>query len=47
VTAATQYVGAILISFGGAQGLEQSCQRMAAFLQQYAGGTDSKISLVS
>ncbi|MGB7462462.1 MAG: phenylalanine--tRNA ligase beta subunit-related protein, partial [Candidatus Acidiferrum sp.] len=47
VTAATQYVGAILISFGGAQGLEQSCQRMATFLQQYAGSTDSKISLVS
>jgi DNA/RNA-binding domain of Phe-tRNA-synthetase-like protein len=47
VTAATQYVGAILISFGGAQGLEQSCQRMATFLQQYAGSTHSKISLVS
>ena len=47
VTAATQSVGAILISFGGAEGLEQSCQRMAALLQQYAGSTDIKISLVS
>jgi DNA/RNA-binding domain of Phe-tRNA-synthetase-like protein len=47
VTAATQHVGAILISFGGAEGLEQSCQRMAALLQQYAGSTDIKISLVS
>jgi DNA/RNA-binding domain of Phe-tRNA-synthetase-like protein len=47
VTVATQYVGAILISFGGPEGLEQSCQRMAAALQQYADSTDIKISLVS
>ncbi len=47
VTAATQHVGAILISFGGAEGLEQSCQRMADLLQQHAGGTDIKISIVS
>jgi hypothetical protein len=43
----TQHVGAILISFGGSEGLENSCQRMSALLQQYAGGTDIKISLVS
>lgn len=47
VTAATQQVGVILISFGGAEGLQQSCERMAALLQQYAGGTDIEISLVS
>jgi len=47
VTAATQHVGAIFISFGGAEGLEQSCQRMATLLQQYAGGSDIQISLVS
>jgi DNA/RNA-binding domain of Phe-tRNA-synthetase-like protein len=47
VTAATQQVGAILISFGGAEGLESSCQRMSALFQQYAGGTDMEISLVS
>src|SRR5208283_294765 len=46
VTAATQHVGAIFISFGGAEGLEQSCQRMATLLQQYAGGSDIQISLV-
>jgi DNA/RNA-binding domain of Phe-tRNA-synthetase-like protein len=47
VTPVTQHVGAILISFGGPEGLENSCQRMSALLQQYAGGTDLKISLVS
>ena len=38
VTAGTTRVAAILISFGGAEGLEASCQRMAALLQKYAGG---------
>lgn len=47
VTAATQHVAAILISFGGAEGLEPSCQRLAALLRQYAGGSDLNISLVS
>jgi len=47
VTAATQHVGAILISFGGAEGLEQSCQRMSVLLEQYAGGSDLNISVVS
>lgn len=47
VTAATQHVGAILISFGGAEGLELSCQRLSALLQQYVGGTDITTSLVS
>jgi DNA/RNA-binding domain of Phe-tRNA-synthetase-like protein len=47
VTPATRHIGAILISFGGSEGLEHSCQRLSALLEQYAGGTDLKISLVS
>jgi DNA/RNA-binding domain of Phe-tRNA-synthetase-like protein len=47
VTPATQHIGAILISFGGAEGLENSCQRMSALLERYAGATDLKISIVS
>jgi DNA/RNA-binding domain of Phe-tRNA-synthetase-like protein len=38
VTSATQSIAAILISFGGAEGLQSSCQRMADLLQKYAGG---------
>jgi len=46
VTAATRQVAAILISFGGAEGLELSCQRMAGLLHEYAGGADINISVV-
>jgi DNA/RNA-binding domain of Phe-tRNA-synthetase-like protein len=45
VTNATQQVGAIVISFGGAEGLEASCQRMAALLQKHAAGHDSHIEI--
>jgi DNA/RNA-binding domain of Phe-tRNA-synthetase-like protein len=38
VTAATQSIAAILISFGGAEGLQSSCQRMADLLQKHASG---------
>jgi DNA/RNA-binding domain of Phe-tRNA-synthetase-like protein len=38
VTAATQRIAAILISFGGAEGLQSSCQRMGDLLQKHAGG---------
>ena len=47
VTAATERIGAILISFGGAEGLEQYCQRMSTLLRQHAGARDVTISLVS
>ena len=47
VTPATQHVGVILISFGGREGLQQSCQRLAALLRQYARGSDLNSSLVS
>jgi DNA/RNA-binding domain of Phe-tRNA-synthetase-like protein len=40
VTPATRNVAAILISFGGAEGLESSGQRMNSLLQKYAGGSE-------
>jgi DNA/RNA-binding domain of Phe-tRNA-synthetase-like protein len=40
VTSATTNIAAILISFGGAEGLESTCQRMAGLLQKYAEGQD-------
>jgi DNA/RNA-binding domain of Phe-tRNA-synthetase-like protein len=38
VTLETRAIAAILISFGGAEGLQSSCQRIAALLQKYAEG---------
>jgi DNA/RNA-binding domain of Phe-tRNA-synthetase-like protein len=40
VTPATRNIAAILVSFGGAEGLESSCQRMTALLQKYAEGQE-------
>ena len=40
VTAATTQVLAIIVSFGGPEGLERWTQRLGALLQQYAAGTD-------
>ena len=40
VTATTKNVAAILISFGGAEGLESSGQRMTSLLQKYAQGRE-------
>src|SRR6201997_5316229 len=45
VTNSTQQVAAIVISFGGAEGLESTCQRMATLLQKYATGHDSHIEI--
>lgn len=45
VTPATTRVAAILISFGGAEGLEASCQRMAALLQKHADGHDIRFGI--
>ncbi len=47
VTPATTRVAAILVSFGGPEGLEASCQRMSALLQQYAAGSQIEIAVVS
>ncbi len=46
VTPATQRISAILISFGGGDGLEATCQRMAELLQRYAGGGAFEIAVV-
>jgi len=40
VTPATRNIAAILVSFGGAEGLESSGQRMSVLLQKYADGKD-------
>jgi DNA/RNA-binding domain of Phe-tRNA-synthetase-like protein len=45
VTAATREAAAILVSFGGAEGLESSCQRMSALLERYADGQDIQFQI--
>jgi DNA/RNA-binding domain of Phe-tRNA-synthetase-like protein len=45
VTAATKQVLAIIISFGGAEGLERWAQRMAALLTEYAAGKDVEFQI--
>jgi len=46
VTPATTRIAAIFVSFGGDEGLESSCQRMADLLERYANGTVIQSSLV-
>jgi DNA/RNA-binding domain of Phe-tRNA-synthetase-like protein len=46
VTLATINVAAILISFGGEDGLESSCQRMSGLFTQYAQGREIDIEIV-
>ena len=46
VTLATTHVAAILISFGGAEGLQAPCQRMVALFAKCAGSHDSQIEIV-
>ncbi len=45
VTSATQNVAAIFVSFGGAEGLESSCQRMTSLFQKYAQGEDVQFQI--
>jgi hypothetical protein len=47
VGSATDRVLAIIVSFGGAEGLEVICQRLSALLQQYAEGKEIVSSVVS
>lgn len=47
VTQATERVAAIVVSFGGTDGLEPACQRMAVLLQQYAEGQEIHVEIVS
>jgi len=46
VTLATKNVAAILISFGGEEGLQSACERTASLFSQYAGGTNTSIEIV-
>src|SRR6202521_1229780 len=42
----TKHVLAIIISFGGTEGLERWAQRMSALLTQHAAGQDLKIQII-
>jgi DNA/RNA-binding domain of Phe-tRNA-synthetase-like protein len=46
VTAATKQVLAIIISFGGAEGLDRWAQRMSALLTQHTAGHDLEIQII-
>lgn len=46
ITPATTRIAAILVSFGGREGLESSCQRMVELLERFATGTAIQSSLV-
>jgi len=47
VTPATKRIAAILVGFGGSEGLERWCQRMTTLLQQYAQGHAIETKVVS
>ena len=47
VTPATKSIAAILVGFGGSEGLDRWCQRMATLLQQYAQGHAIETKVVS
>ena len=46
VTLATTRVAAIIISFGGSDGLQESCDRLAALLAAYAAGAGVHVEIV-
>ena len=46
VTAATNQVLAVIISFGGAEGLDRWAQRMSALLTEHAAGQDVKVRVI-
>lgn len=46
VTSATQRVAAILISFGGSEGLEAACQRLVALMETHAAASGAESLLV-
>ncbi len=46
VTAATKNVLGIIVSFGGAEGLERWAQRMSALLRQHAAAQDVEIQII-
>jgi DNA/RNA-binding domain of Phe-tRNA-synthetase-like protein len=47
VTAATNEVLAVIVSFGGAENLDRWTQRLGALLQQHASGTEIVTNIVS
>ena len=47
VTLATTQIAAILISFGGPESLDASCERMSALLLQYAQAHDVSLEIVT
>ena len=47
VTQATERVAAIVVSFGGTDGLEEACQRMATLLKEYAEGQEIHFEIVT
>jgi DNA/RNA-binding domain of Phe-tRNA-synthetase-like protein len=47
VTQVTTLVIAILVSFGGTEGLQTFCERLSSLLQNYAHGNDAHIEIVS
>lgn len=47
VTSATNHVAAILVSFGGTEGLESATERMSGLLQKYAQSQDIRVEIVS
>jgi DNA/RNA-binding domain of Phe-tRNA-synthetase-like protein len=47
VSSSTQFVTAILISFGGPDGLEIAGERISGLLQKYAGGSHIQFQIVS
>lgn len=47
MTPATQHIAAILVSFGGTDGLEGACQRMSVLLTQYANAQNVAFEIVT
>ena len=47
VTASTTEIAAVLVCFGGTEGLQSAADRMAALLQQHAGGGDIRFVIIS
>lgn len=47
VTLATEQIAAMVVSFGGTEGLEHACQRMSSLLEKYAQGHETQIEFIS
>ncbi len=47
VTPTTKHIAAIFVSFGGSDGLDSSCRRMATLLTQYASAQNIGVEIVT